>query len=317
MKWIDRFWSVGADTLNFGIFIIADTLNAFGAVFNIVGGGTLALYQAMNSTLSVSYYGSGNATGEVLVGLEFPAFNYSLFKTIPFERYLQKDDELRYHFEDYVSPASVLEAGTIATALGATLSLVGTNLKHWQQDRQRRHYFATKHHVIIPPAQTMEWVYLSSESIAASFTVVLLSCSVVGAVLEFSGFIGQKHRITYPSNGLEYVNSLHYKGPVKSLLIPFQFLLHDNETLKLPIIDLDAAAELQVKAKAIVNATYGGDLVVKSNETTMAPLIASTSTLAMTSYLASTFFGRKAKIDNEERYFQENTSGYEMAPGVI
>jgi hypothetical protein len=301
MKWKDKLWSFGKQALHFSINSTADTLNTLGNIACMIGGGAFSLTYALDDSFGVSYYASGNVTGQVDVGFIVPAFNYTHIKGIPFERYLQEDNELSYTLVDYINPSVLLSLSVLTAASGILLSLLGTNLKLWEKSKEDHSYFKNMHDLEIPFPKKEEYFYHSAESIAHSLTIAMISCAAVGATIQLSGFLGSTQKITYPGSSKQKVNSIHYQGPVESILFPLQFLLHQNHTLKLPIINKDELAEIIIRAKAILNATYGGDMIFKSNDVTTLPITISSSAVSITSYLACNFFSEKANRMRNER----------------
>ena len=135
----------------------------------------------------------------------------------------------------------------------------------------------------------------------SSLSFASLSSAVTGKVLNNLGSLGVGLSITYPSEGTvtpAQESNSHYSGPMKNLLIPVAFQIDKNITLDLFGQPIHAFVEERINA--VANATYGGELSFNGNDSSNAP-VAIPAIIGASTYLASTFFAKKAREHRDER----------------
>lgn len=311
MKWIDSFWTAYDFAVNTVINTTIYCLNGVGTIACVAGGVAFPLSFAMDDTLTASYSGSAHTIGKVNLGVTVQEFNYSLNGSIPFHDYRAKDDGLTYHLQEYIDPATVQIASAILCTSGITLKALSASLKLWQQHRIDKKTFQSQHRIDPISPGGIEYLYVTGESFCDSLSYTLLTSTVTGLLIQYTGIIGSSMHFTYPPVGQGQVNTTHYQGPVDSSLIPVSYSLEQNSTITLPVFNMNVSAEEHVEALATINATYGGGLFLKSNNTTNFPS-AIPAVIGVITYNSSRFFSQKATETRDKRLQDARDYGYSL-----
>lgn len=281
----------------------ASVLTTSGSVACAIGGMGFALAQGMNKTFTASYYGKASALGDLAVNgtIEntFFGFNYSLPMSI--ER--TRNGEDFYNLTDYTNPGVVLWSSSVCVAGGFFLKSVGNTLKRWQQYRYDERYNTLYCNLSLPAPSAQDFLLIGQRSLCDSFTIAMLSHSIMSGVVSYSDLFNANLRFTYPFTGDHPVNSTYYNGPVARESYPVDFKFNPQTvTMKFPYVG-EKTILLNMSAQGIANVTYGGGVFFKENHSaTVPPLLTQTLTAigGLSAYMAGNFFARK------ERYKRDN-----------
>lgn len=309
MSWTDKFWTAYGMVLDATIDVTATALNGIGSVACMLGGAGFATSYAIDEKLNASYYGSANTVGQVNLGFDFLAFDYSINETIPIQHYDQMTGSVSYSMNDYIHPDTVRIGSAIFVTSGAILRALSANIKLWQQSRDDKRFFKHHYGVDIDRPHAQEYAFVNAESVCHSLYYTFTSSAIAGAVIHYSGLVGTNHSVTYPLVADQHVSSSSYNGPVNTVLIPIEFKLDRNITIDLPGLEDPVLVEEIVNANGMVNATYGGGLFFNSHSSSSFP-VAVPAGAGISAYLASSFFSKKSKHHRDERIHQAQAIGY-------
>ena len=311
MSWRDKLWGACNYLANMTVDMTANALNVVGSLSCMAGGAAFAVSYVIDGTLRGSYYGSANTNGELIVGITLPELNWGINESVPFQHLLQKNGELNYHARDYFNPNTIRAFSALFTLSGTTLKALSANIKQWRQGRIDRQYL--KEHFGVDdfkPPSWGEYGDVSAESLCSSISYAMLSCALTGGVLAYSPLSRTIQEFTYPSEGERPKDSLYYKGPTDSTLVPVELQIARNVTVELPIIRIDLLVHETADAEAIANTTYGGGLVFEANNADFpvaVPMILGTS-----SHICGTFFRNRARHAREERIVDARQMNYKL-----
>lgn len=313
MKWTDAFWTAYNFTVDTVINTTSYALNGIGTIACAVGGLAFPLTYVMDDTLTASYSGVANTTGKVNVGVDIQEFNYSINGSIPFKKILEKNDGMTYKLQEYIQPGTIQMASLILVASGTLLKIFGDNIKLWQQGRADKERVKERYRIECKNPQLKEHLYITGKSITESLSYSMIACTTSGLIIKITEIIGSSMNFTYPSKGEGWVTTPHYTGPVDSSLIPVEYTLDQNNTVKLPIIDMNVSVEEKVQAIATINATYGGGLFFQSHDTNNFPSYIP-GVIGFLACNTSRFFSRKATELRDDRLTEARDLSYSLIP---
>ncbi|WP_454781562.1 hypothetical protein [Legionella sp. WA2022007384] len=307
MRWRDKFWTATNWVFDTAVHSVADTVNVCATLACSLGGAAFAVSNALPlHDVSASYCGSVKAQGNFILGVDLINLNYCFNEQYPLSYNKDINNGTTYNLTDYINAGTLQTASAVCVASGVALKTIGANIKHWQQNREERRYYARTKDIQIAKPSYKEYALVSAEAFTGAVSNAMLSHTVTAAVLHFS----EKSipSITYPPNSAEHTRGAHYNGPV--IKEPFKIgidLGTSNFSIPLYFGDLDVMLTKALDAAA--NATYGGGFFFKRNTQEPKPSLevteAVSSTVGVSAYLASNFFGRKAKELHSERVHPE------------
>lgn len=310
MKWIDSFWTAYDYAVTTLINTTIYCLDGAGTIACVISGAAFPLSFAMDETLTASYSGSAHTFGKVNLGVTAQEFNYSISDSIHFHKNMAKDDGLTYHLQEYIDPATVQIACAIFCTSGIALKALSANLILWQRHRIDKKRFQNEHRIDLTHPGGLEFLYTTSESFCDSLSYTLLTCTLSGLLIQYTGLIGSSMQFTYPTAGEGWINTTHYKGPVDSSLIPLTYRKDQNSTVTLPIFK-NVSVEEHVEVRATINATYGGGLFFKSHNTSSFPS-AIPAVIGVITCNARRFFSQKATESRDKRLQDASDYGYSI-----
>ena len=311
MKWTDMFWTAYEYAVDTVIDTAVYTLNGVGSMACLVGGALLPVSYALDETLTASYSGSANTMGKVNVGIDAIELNYTISGSIPFQKTLARNDGITYKLQDYIQPSTVQLGSLVFVGAGTVLNVLSANLKLWQQGRIDRRALREHHGVECSTPSAKEHLYRSGGSFCDSLSYAMLSCTVTGLIIQYTGLIGSSIQFTYPPTSNNKINTTHYSGPVESSLIPVEYQLNQNATVDLPVVGINISVAEKVEALATINATYGGGLFFKSHNKTNFPWFASAIAGGITNK-AGLFFSKKEIEARDNRINEARQYDYSL-----
>lgn len=315
MGWADRFWTATNWVLDTTVHAVADTMSTCGTLACTLGGAAYALSNVLHlQDVNASYYGGVQAAGNFSVGVNITNLNYVFNEWLPWSYSNHVNNGTpAYNLTEYVSSGMVGTISALCVGSGIVLKTIGSNINHWQENREERRYYAQTKQLQIASPELKEYFYVSAGAISSSITLAMFSNAVVAAALHFSGRI--LPNFTYPPNGGQKVHGEHYNGSV--ITEPFNFTINlgeSNFTVPLYFGDLNVLLKKAVDASA--NATYGGGFFFKRNGSTQNPSLAVTeavsSIVGASAYKASNFFATKAKRLHADRILEAEANAYTL-----
>ncbi|HHT0594159.1 TPA: hypothetical protein ACTXXA_002508 [Legionella anisa] len=314
MGWADRFWTATNWVLDTTVHAVADTMNTCGTLACTLGGAAYALSNVLPlQEVNAAYYGGVHAVGNFTLGINVTNLNYNIPEWLPFSYSNEvNNDTPAYNLTDYISLGKVCSISTLCIGSGIVLKTLGANINHWQENREERRFYAQRKGVQISNPQLKEYLYVSAEAFSSSISTAMLSNGVTAAVLYFSGKVFPD--VTYPPNG-EKVYGEHYNGAV--ITQPFNVTVDLGESnFTVPVYFENLNVLLKKAVDATVNATYGGGFFIKPNGATQNPSLAVTetvsSTVGISTYLASNFFATKSREMHSERIHEAEVNTYTL-----
>ncbi|KTD00528.1 hypothetical protein [Fluoribacter gormanii] len=304
MRWMDKFWTATHWVFDTTVHTVADTMNVCATLACSLGGAAFAVSNALSlHDVTASYYGSVHAEGNFTLGVDLASLeNYRFNESYPLSYNNHVNNGTTYNLTDYVNAGTLQTASAICVASGVALKTLGASINHWQQNREERRYYARTKEMQIAKPSYKEYAYVGAEAFTGAVSNAMLSNAVTAAVLHIS----EKSfpSITYPPHSKQLVSGAHYNGPVISEPFKIGIDLGDsNFTIPLYFDNLNVLLKKTIDVAA--NATYGGGFFFKRNDVEQEPPLAATeavsSTVAVSAYLASNFFARKAKELHSER----------------
>lgn len=291
MGWKDRLWSTCGTIVNTAIDMTANAFNTLGSLACMAGGAGFAISYAVEEKLSATYFASANAVGGVTLQASLQDLPYELNETIAFQDALQHSDGMTFNLKDYLHPSTIKIASVVLFSSGATLRLLGENIKQWQQSRVDKEYFQKRYRIDVPSPAGKEYLHASAKSLTGSISYGFSSTAIVGGLLN-SGLVTSEYGITYPSSGAPRANSTYYHGPLNQFSIPIDYYFSKNVSIDL--FDQPLLATLGARIKAVVNGTYGGGLFLYPLEDKNKNPVALPAVIGSSSLLANSFFSKKA-----------------------
>lgn len=307
MGWFEKVRKARLTVANSIIDATASALDMVGCLACTASGVGLALSYSIDEALSVAYFGAANSTGNLQITLDLTNAGANLTKTLPIIHYSELDgsENLSEYF-----PADVIRgASLLFGATGICLRAIGTSMQVWQESKYDTENFKTVFDIDIKPPSRQEYAFANASSVLGSLSTITFANAAASAVIFYSGMVGSSYSVTYPPKGKYHVNSLHYKGPIRLEILPFD--LHAQQNLS--VIDwesnetqtqnnrsLPIHSILASNIKANVSISYGGGLFFRSENSAgfpAAPQIVAGSIF----FMGARFFKKKQHMERDDR----------------
>lgn len=323
MSWTDSLWWGCCYATDLVVLGAAELLDRGGSLLCFASGVGFTGSYAMEATADVSYYGSANTGGHTAFGVKVSPFNLYFNDTF----YLSRYDEMQwggtYKSTDYLDPYFIRVGAAICLSVGSVIKLVGTNLKLFRLGVRDKWYDGSNQEptlelsdIHVPShryaPKLKEHALVSVGSLLDSLSSASFGCALTGITISGLGFLGSSKTYSYPSEG-PTVNGTYYKGPVQSMLVPFEYSVARNisltwtlptfnitlpapyrpylpfkpSTLSLPIQEFFIVLNILGKAMGSMNAIYGGGVTLKSVGKPVDSLTISGSIVAPFTFFAS------------------------------
>lgn len=302
MRVMESNLKIMTNIANVSIDAIASMLDTFGSVACVAGGMGIIGSQALNKTFQSAYFGSAIGWGGLDISGTLERF-FSVNYTLPLQVSKEIEGETLFQVADYANANKICGLSMVLVVLGVILKALGSLLKKWQQYRYDEQFNQLDERKIRTPG-LKEYFLAQATSLNNSFTIALLSYSLMGCLVYYADLLNSALHLTYPLQGSQFVNGTYYKGPVNSISYPIHALFDPQKvTIDIPFIgNITLLLDMVLNGRS--NITVGGGVFFKENGPVSVPpvlLITASGIGGVSAYLASNFFSRKESRARDSR----------------
>ena len=296
MSWKTKLWSACGMVIDTAIDLTANTFNVVGSIACMVGGAAYSFSQVLDESLNASYYGAADTYGVVTIDASLASIHFQTNES--FHQQEKALAGIKYNLQDYINPVTVRQVSTIFVASGSALRLMGDNIRLWRQGKIDQAFYKSEHNLEITRPSRIEHFYASAESVCGSLTYTCAGIPLAGIPIQLSKLVGSHQDLTFPANGVLWVNTTHYSGPLASKSFPLSYKFGRNYSID--FFHMKIRADIEERVEAVANTSYGGGLFFQSNAKTNPP-IAIPAVIGLTLSRVNNSFFRSGVVERDKR----------------
>lgn len=304
MSWTDTLWSVGAYAYNTATNAVSKSFETLGNIACMLGGASLSAAYVVDESLSASYYATGNLTGSAHINITAIKFQKSVLEDMPFGAYRESSGSFSYVGNDFLEPSTLQAFGTILIGAGVVSKTIGANIRLWREAKLSQ---TTAKEIMLAEPETpglKEYAFNSAQAISASLCIASMSHTITASVFQFSPLINHQYQFTYPSQSAHHINYGNYRGPVRPIQIPFHYVIDKNGTAEIYGIKLKLLEQILLSGN--ITGFYGAGVYFTPHNLQQPLLIPAAVTTGL-SFLASSFFGDRARKLRDQQLLQNHS----------